>query len=120
MKRVAVSVFVLLLCLMNVSSSALVEWPLNEGGNGHYYEVILVPEGIDWQAAYNAANAAGGYLATITSQAENDFVYSLASINTAFWTPGRGETSIGPWLGGFQPDGSPEPDGNWQWVTGVV
>ena len=24
----------------------------------------------------------------------------------------------GPWLGGFQPDGAPEPDGGWQWVTG--
>ena len=24
----------------------------------------------------------------------------------------------GPWLGGFQPEGSPEPAGGWQWVTG--
>ena len=86
-------------------------------GTDHYYEVILVPAGIDWESAKIAADARGGYLATITSEAENAFAYGLAALDAHYWTPGRGGTSIGPWLGGFQPDGSPEPGENWQWVT---
>lgn len=87
-------------------------------GTGHYYEVISEPDGIDWESADSAALAQGGYLATITSEAENAFAYSLAALDEDYWTPGRGTTSVGPWLGGFQPEDSPEPDGNWQWVTG--
>lgn len=92
--------------------------PIQYIGTGHYYEVVLVPEGIDWQTASDAANAMGGYLATTTSPGENAFVFSLVALSENYWTPGRGTTSVGPWLGGFQPDGSPEPSGGWQWVTG--
>src|SRR5262249_35620494 len=35
--------------------------------NGHYYKVISVPGGITWLDAKAAAEALGGYLATITS-----------------------------------------------------
>lgn len=31
---------------------------------------------------------------------------------------GRGNGSSGPWLGGFQPDGSSEPSGGFQWSDG--
>ncbi len=34
----------------------------------------------------------------------------------AYWK-NVGIDTRGPWLGGFQPDGSIEPDQNWQWVT---
>lgn len=60
--------------------------------------------GLTWTAARAAAEAAGGYLATLTSAAENAFAVSLINGPT--------------WIGGFQPAGSPEPAGNWQWVTG--
>lgn len=46
-----------------------------------------------------------GHLATITSQGENDF------ITGHFWTHDS-------FLGGYQPSGSQEPAGGWQWVTG--
>ena len=55
--------------------------------------------------------------ATITSQAENDFVYSLFGTNDAAWG-NNGGGDDGPWFGGVQPDGSVEPDGGWTWVTG--
>ena len=58
-----------------------------------------------WEEAKADAEARGGHLATITSQAEQDVVKRLASEGVLF-------------LGGFQPPGSPEPSGNWQWVTG--
>jgi hypothetical protein len=64
---------------------------------------------LTWTGAKTAAEALGGHLATITSAAENAFVFGL------------GEATGGGFyyaLGGFQPPGSPEPAGNWQWVTG--
>lgn len=72
--------------------------------NGHYYEVFTTLR--TWDNARWAAEQMGGYLASITTQAENDFVTSLLPPN------------LNAWLGGFQPPGSSEPAGNWQWITG--
>jgi hypothetical protein len=92
----------------------LVPWE----GNGHCYEARLVPSGITWQAAQNLCLADGGYLATITSAAENDFIFSLISGDPSFWYIDGAGNGEGPWVGGYQPPGSPEPAGNWLWVTG--
>jgi hypothetical protein len=89
-----------------------VQWPISQGGNGHYYEAVL--DTIDWVDARTEAERSGGYLATITSAAENQFVYSLVT-HPAFWID---DGYHGPLLGGFQSPGSPEPGGEWAWVTG--
>ncbi len=94
-----------------------IEWPISEGGNGHYYMAVLVPEGITWDDAFTATTEVGGYLATITSQEENDFVYSLIIDKYAFWYIDDYGNSEGPWLGGHQPPCSPEPWCGWRWVT---
>jgi hypothetical protein len=88
-------------------------------GNGHYYQAVYTPQGVTWQEARDKAIAAGADLATITSAAENAFVFSLVS-NPVYWTqPQSGVVRIlGPWLGGFQPPGSGEPNGSWTWVSG--
>lgn len=101
-------------CLATTVNATLVEWLVSEGGNGHFYEAISVPTGITWTEASEAANAAGGYLATITSQAENEFVFNLVD-DEVFWF--EWVSLQGPWLGGFQPEGSAEPDAAWRWVT---
>jgi choice-of-anchor C domain-containing protein len=77
--------------------------------NGHYYEYVANP--LTWDAARADAESRqyqgmAGYLATITSAAEKQFIESAFAVSTL------------PWLGGFQPSGSAEPDGGWQWVTG--
>ena len=78
---------------------------------GHYYNVIQVPEGINWWDAKAAAEASvhnglSGHLATITSQGETDFVNALFA----------GESGS-TWIGGYQPPGSDEPEGGWEWIT---
>jgi hypothetical protein len=84
---------------------------------GHYYEVISVrPQQITWEEAQAAATARGGYLATISSAVENSFVFNLVN-NSIYWRNG-GTNSFGPWIGGYQPAGSSEPDGGWTWVNG--
>lgn len=90
--------------------------PIYFSETGHYYEAISVDGGITWDEAKSQAESLSylgvqGHLATITSQAENDFIYNLIH-------PDLSGVYRRYWLGGFQPDGSPEPAGNWQWVTG--
>lgn len=112
------------LCLALISSVASVavatpvEWPIADGGNGHSYEAVYVEAGISWTAARDAAELAGGYLATVTSAAENGFVYSLVANRPEFWPADSfGGNGVGPYLGGYQEPGAVEPDGGWRWVT---
>ena len=85
--------------------------PVLNPATGNYYEFVSSP-GIDWTAAEIAAasnvltlgsNNYNGYLATITSAAENSFLPSLTGgdVNNA-------------WLGAS--DAATE--GDWRWVTG--
>jgi hypothetical protein len=73
--------------------------------NGHLYEYITVTGGTDWTTAEGAAAArskygAQGYLTTITSDDENNFVSD------------RLENA--GWMGASDQDS----EGVWQWVTG--
>ena len=78
--------------------------------NGHYYSLERLEK--TWDAARTAAAnssfaGAQGHLVTITSASEQSFVETLV-----------GQLPSKVWLGGFQPTGSTEPAGGWQWVTG--
>jgi hypothetical protein len=115
MKRL---ILLLVLISGSVSLGAIVEWSTDDGGNGHLYEPIEAQLGISWTQARDAAISSGGYLVTLTSQAENDFVFNLID-DDKYWYENVTYSNLrGPWIGGFQPEGSPEPDGDWQWVTG--
>src|SRR5688572_9198499 len=81
-------------------SQQLLQWSASQGGNDHYYQLIAAPNGITWSEASLSATNRGGYLATATSSAENDFIFSVANANPAVWHVG-----YGPWLGGLQPVG---------------
>ncbi len=77
-------------------------------GNGHYYWVFT--NRMSWTqavvfAASQTYNCRPGHLATITSQAENDFVACLILGHYA-------------WIGGFQDPNGAEPAGGWRWITG--
>jgi hypothetical protein len=107
-----------LFCRLPLHAQTQVQWTSGSGGNDHYYQLVLAPGGITWPAANTAAQAAGGYLATLTSAAENNFIYTnLASTNAAAWFIDGAGNSEGPILGGFQPIASDGSNG-WNWVTG--
>src|SRR5438270_4725782 len=87
--------------------------PSRDPDNGHYYDAILVNQGIPWETARTAASkrtyrGLPGHLATVTSLAENRF------IDTQFPEATNGSL----WLGGFQIHGILDPAAGWQWVTG--
>jgi len=86
-------------------------------GSIHYYDAISAPNGINWNAAFDSAEGYGGYLATMTSQAENNFVFSLIDPSRCWYQrPGTGKLA-GPWIGGSQLFGAEEPDSGWHWGT---
>ena len=91
-----------------------VEWDPSVGGNGHFYRAVPGFAGLTWNMANTLAQQQGGYLASITSAAENNFVFSL--INSApFFSSFNG---AGPCIGGYQYDELAEPAGHWAWTSG--
>lgn len=71
--------------------------------NGHYYG--LTGGGLNWNQASAAAAAMGGYLATVTSAAENAFIHSnLNPYPSGAWLLLGGNDAI--------------VDGQWRWVQG--
>ncbi len=86
-------------------------------GSIHYYDALSTPAGLNWNLAWDSALGHGGYLATITSQAENDFIFGLVDSNV-YWHMRPGTRRLaGPWIGGTQDFGAQEPDSGWHWVT---
>lgn len=100
----------LILGIVGMANAIPVQWTTGVGANGHWYDII--DSNISWEGARVAAMNSGGYLATITTAAEQQFAASLIASHVV----GNSSTS-GYMIGGFQPVGSPEPIGNWQWVT---
>lgn len=72
--------------------------------NGHYYKVYYDAT-IGWHDAKTACEELGGHLATITTQEEDSFIYSLVS-----------EKNIECWLGGTDEN----TEGIWTWITGEI
>ena len=88
-----------------------VQWRIEDGGNGHWYQLRTQGLTIAWQSADAVAKADGGYLASILSEDEDIFVFRLSD------TPGAWQGPLGPWLGGAQIPGSGEPVGTWIWLS---
>jgi hypothetical protein len=97
--------------------AVLFQWQVLDGGNGHLYEVVIVPNGCLWETAYRWSNLAGGHLVTLTTQAEHDYVLSLIIDQPQCWSNVGSFYKAGPWIGAYQQLGSIEPDGGWVWVT---
>ena len=82
-----------------------VQWSIDVGGNDHWYLIewpITPPE--TWSDITEHVDDLGGYLATVLSQEENDFIVNLLT------TAGSNEG----WFGLTAVEGSDD----WQWVTG--
>jgi hypothetical protein len=89
----------LLLASAGTSSASHIFWDPGAGGNGHFYHYFDIPS--TWDEAFAAAAADGGYLATVTSLAENDFIHDFV-------------TDVEAWLGGTDRD----VEGVWRWMNG--
>ncbi len=71
---------------------------------GHYYGIVAAG---DWWISQGQAQSIGGYLATVTSAAENEFI--RANLDpTGEWM----------WLGASDDGSQGTSEGNWIWATG--
>lgn len=108
MKHLPAALAALILLLICSSAHAS---PVLWQENGHYYEYIS--HSGTWEDAFadsltRSHNGLAGHMVTLTTQAENTFVWSALGRHNV-------------WLGGYQqgkPDPGNEPDGDWTWVTG--
>lgn len=87
------------------------------GPNGHFYQVVIAP-GTTWNNANTGAIAnlrcgQSGHLATITSEAEDNF---LEALREAAVTAAGVADEV--YVGGFQPNNQSGPAIGWQWVNG--
>ncbi len=118
MKRLVLCVAMLVLSGVGRATGAPVVWPVEDGGNGHYYELVAVQ--LSWSGAKLAAEQSllgdvTGHLVTITSEQENQFV--LNNVGLDAHEPWIGLTDSEQY-GGQESLGKPNPqvDG-WVWVT---
>jgi hypothetical protein len=92
-----------------VAQSAPIEWPVSAGGNGHWYADDNRPFFEPFAARQASYEAIGAHLATVTSQAEHQFVLQVAFPNGQLLPQ-----DTWPALGAYKPAGSVE----FSWVTG--
>lgn len=79
--------------------------------NGHDYAFI---EGsVTWTVAQAGADAYGGFLASISSAAENTWIY-----NNVVPVGVRNLDNHQVWLGGYQKNESAAPGADWRWDSG--
>ncbi|MCW8093403.1 PEP-CTERM sorting domain-containing protein [Alteromonas sp. ASW11-130] len=108
----------LLFLLTQPAFASLITWDSATGGNDHWYQVVLA-DGINRTEANRIAENRGGYLVTITSQEEQDFItatmlspYVRDEIrNSMFWTGGYATNTN---LSELKDGASPE----WAWQNG--
>jgi hypothetical protein len=106
MKNLICSAVAILFAVSAAQAQQAVQWKVVDGGNGHWYQMKYWEGGQLFAAAQAAALDEGGYLATVTSSAENAWLREHVMI------PNPTDTSWGPTLGGFKVGGA------WTWVTG--
>ena len=95
-----------------VAFAVPIQWTIESGGNGHWYDKVF--GSFLWDEAMADAESRGGYIATPTSQAEWDFVKSYYSV---WHVPPLSQSRMG-WLGAYQTNpGGPNLD-SWTWVSG--
>lgn len=109
MKQLSQTILILsAIGILTTSAQATpIQWSVSQGGNGHWYELVS-DVGINWLEARDKTEALefGAHLATITSAAENEFIFNL------------GIDAMPYWLGGHRADNAPAEDLGWSWVTG--
>ena len=106
------------LAIGDASHAQAVQWRVEDGGNGHWYQLI-VSGPISWANARLACEELGGHLATPRSATEDSFILSISNRSTypSAWVNDFGGNASGPWLGGYQPANA-SPSQPWAWVTG--
>lgn len=124
MKNSLLASAIIALGLAGTANAALVEpmqWTTANGGNDHWYQVVYQPQlpFITWGQANTEAQTMShlgytGYLASVTSAAEQTFLNTVNLAYSAASPYYSGADYIQAWLGGNDIDN----EGDWTWTSG--
>lgn len=122
MSRACIGAALLAAYLSSTAAAEPVRWEHSSGGNGRFFEVVVMPSAINWTDARDAAVARtylgySGILACASYQRKDAFIRELAAATPGAFVLQPGGYS-GPWLGGIQLPGSTEPAGGFTWIDG--
>ena len=92
------------------AQSAAVQWRVEDGGNGHWYKIILVSTPLTWSDAREVARNAGGSLLSVNTAAEQSFMRPLL-------VSAKDEQGCNPavFIGLFK-----QPGADWRWEDGTA
>ena len=110
MNRIKLIVLLMSIVIVATTSSTFAMISPIEEYMGHWY---FVTDPGTWLEAEAEAVAAGGHLVTFNDPTENLIIYVLFDPYLPL-----GPVDAGAWIGLYQPPGSTEPDGGWQWISG--
>jgi len=100
MKRIIAMALVGVFLFTGVVFSAPVQWSVADGGNDHWYDVVL---GDTWLQAESIAVSFGGHLVTVNSASEQSWLdATFPTFTQSFWI-GFNDTAA---------------EGNWVWTSG--
>lgn len=99
--RHSLSIFLAASALASAAQAVPTQWTVASGGNGHWYEYISEP--VLAEVAYGVASAETfmgmtGYLATITSAAENQFASVTVAQGQLAWLGATDNGAEGQWV----------------------
>jgi hypothetical protein len=112
MNRMKLKVLLMSIAIVTLTSSTFARISEMFYYNGHWY---FVTDPGTWPEAEAEAVAAGGHLITINDSVENTVMYDTYK---EFLLGYSGQVANGAWIGLYQPPGSSEPDGGWEWISG--
>jgi formylglycine-generating enzyme required for sulfatase activity len=87
------------------AQSGATQWKVEDGGNGHWYQVVERQNPMSFDEILVLSSRSGGYAATVTSEQESVF---LSGVIRASWTGPNTDTVLGAKC----------DQGVWSWVTG--
>lgn len=111
--------------LAGIVTTGALQWQVADGGNGHYYELVMpdapqsTADNFSWFDARDAAaasqfNGAFGHLATITSFGEDEFLRTTFEGNIQIRDFPHGLPGDFVWIGLTDQDS----EGQYTWITG--
>jgi formylglycine-generating enzyme required for sulfatase activity len=104
MKNLIVSAAVVALATSAASAQQAVQWRVEDGGNGHWYQIRPTTT-TNWYDACGDAIRVGASLCSIESEAERAWIAGNIACDYVY-------------LGGRQVRGSASPTSGWHWLTG--